>query len=123
MVFLRVSAGFPSPAEVYVEKHLSLDDLLVQSKVSTYFVYAKGHSMKDAGIGDGDLLIVDRALEAFDKSIVVAMLDGDFTIKRLHLRENEVILLPENPAYPPIHVTKEMSFEIWGVVKHVIKSF
>ena len=117
---LRIPACFPSPGDDYADKKLDLNEFLIKHPAATFLVKVSGNSMKDAGIHDGDTLIVDRALEATDKSIVVAIINGDFTVKRIHMKENKVYLVAENTNYSPIEVTPEMSFEVWGVVAYVI---
>ncbi|MDR4504093.1 MAG: translesion error-prone DNA polymerase V autoproteolytic subunit [Candidatus Scalindua sp.] len=116
-----VSAGFPSPAEDFVDKHLDLNEYIVKHPAATFFVRVKGNSMQDCGISDGDLVVVDRALDPGDKSIVVAFLSGEFTIKRVRYKKGELYLVPENREYEPIRVTEEMDFQVWGVVTHAIK--
>jgi len=116
----RIHAGFPSPAEDYIEKSLDLNEYLVQHPAATFFVRVTGDSMTGAGINSGDLLIVDRALKAVNGSVIVAILNGEFTVKRLQSSGKRVRLFPENPAYQPIEVTAGCDFEVWGVVVHVI---
>ncbi len=116
-----ISAGFPSPAEDYIDKKLDLNDYIIKHPAATFFVKVKGYSMQDCGISDGDLIVVDRALDPIDKSIVVAFLDGEFTIKRVRIKKDKLYLVPENSGYKPIEVTKEMDFQVWGVVTHAIK--
>lgn len=115
-----VKAGFPSPADDFVEKKLDLNEHLIQHPAATFFVRVDGDSMKNASISKGDILIVDRALEAHDGRIVVAVINGEFTVKRIRLKGEELFLEPENPNYPPIQVDQEMDFQIWGVVTYVI---
>ena len=116
----HVAAGFPSPAEDYLEKKLDLNEYLISNPSSTFFVKVNGHSMVNAGILDGDILIVDRSKEASDKRIVIAVLNGEFTVKRIRKKSGKLLLLPENEQYPPIEVTPEMDFRIWGVVTYAI---
>ena len=117
----RISAGFPSPAEDYIDKKLDLNEHLIKHPSATFYVKVEGDSMIDAGIFSGDMLIVDRALEAIHKKIIVAVVDGEFTVKRLIIKKNNVIFLqPENSNYPAIEILDEMEFEIWGVVTNVI---
>jgi DNA polymerase V len=116
----RVSAGFPSPADDYIEKKLDLNEHLIKKPAATFFVKIKGDSMQDAGMQEGDLLIVDRSQEANHKSIVLAVLNGEFTIKRLIKKDGKTFLFPENQKYKPIEINDEMNFEVWGVVAHVI---
>jgi len=115
-----VEAGFPSPAEDYIEGSLDLNKHLIKHPAATFFVRVSGDSMINAGIYPGDILIVDRSLEATDKKIVIAVIDGELTVKRLRHRDNLLFLEPENDAYIPIKITKEMSFEVWGVVTNVV---
>ena len=116
----RVPAGFPSPAEDYVEGSLDLNEHLIQHKEATFFVRVQGESMIGAGILNGDLLVVDRALEAVDGNIVIAVVDGELTLKRLSRRNGQVRLLPENPCFHPIEFNDDQTLEIWGVVTNVI---
>lgn len=116
----RVQAGFPSPAEDYIEGKLDLNEHLIQHKAATFFVRASGDSMINAGIFPNDLLIVDRALEAKSGSIVIAVLNGELTVKRLEIKDGTPLLCPENPSYPCIPFTSFDDFSIWGVVTHVI---
>lgn len=120
-VFLsRVSAGFPSPADDYTEGPLDLNEHLIKHPAATFFVRVSGDSMRDAGIFPGDLLVVDRALEPANGKVVVAIVDGELTVKRLKKCGNRPYLSPENPAYQPIWIDEGQAFEVWGVVTHVI---
>ena len=116
----RVPAGFPSPAEDYVECSLDLNEHLIAHREATFFVRVKGHSMTGAGIRDGDLLVVDRALEAASGDIVVAVVDGELTVKRLSRRGGTVRLLPESPGFAPIEFKDGQELTVWGVVTSVI---
>ena len=116
----RVPAGFPSPADDYVEGALDLNEHLIAHREATFFVRVKGHSMTGAGIRDGDLLVVDRALEAGDGDIVVAAVDGELTVKRLSRRGGRVRLLPEAPGYAPIEFKDGQELAVWGVVTSII---
>ena len=118
-----VMAGFPSPAEQYVERPLDLNELLVARPAATYFVRAEGDSMEGAGIRAGDLLVVDRSLEPEDGSIVIACVDGEFTVKTLRLGRNGVRLEAANPGYKPIRLTGSMELRAFGVVTAVIHQF
>lgn len=118
-----VSAGFPSPADDYIERHLDLNELLVKHPTATFFVRVEGQSMINAGIKSGDILIVDRSLSPSSGHVVIAVLNGDFLVKKLHKRGNQTWLLPENPKYQPMQITDESNFEIWGVVTSVIHNF
>ena len=116
----RISAGFPSPADDYLDKKLDLNEYLIKHPASTFFVRVAGDSMIDAGIHSGDILIVDRALEPAGNSIVIAVIDGDLTVKRIKKSNDKLFLLAENPDYPLIEIKPDMSFEVWGVVSYVI---
>ena len=116
----RVAAGLPSPADDYVEKRLDLNEHLIRHPAATYFIHASGNSMVNAGIHDGDLLIVDRAIAPADGDIVIAVLYGDLTVKRVRVRRGRLLLEPDNAAYPAIEVPPEASFQVWGVVTHSI---
>lgn len=115
-----VSAGFPSPADDYIEGKLDLNQHLIKHPAATHFVRATGDSMIGAGIHSGDLLIVDKSREPKDNSVVIAIVDGEFTVKRLCLRRGKLVLLPDNEKYPPVELHEDTAFEIWGVVTHVI---
>ena len=116
-----ISAGFPSPAEDFKEHRLSLDEELIKNKEATFFARVSGQSMINAGLGDNDLLVIDRSLEPEDGKIAVCFLDGEFTVKRLRVKQDGVWLQPENNNYKPIEVTNENNFIIWGIVTNVIK--
>ena len=116
----KVQAGFPSPADDYIERSLDLNEHLIQHPAATFFVKAAGDSMINAGIFPGDILIVDKSLTASHNKIVIAAIDGELTVKRLHCRGNDVQLLADNPNYPAIQIKAEADLVIWGVVTHVI---
>ncbi len=116
-----VPAGFPSPAEDYVEGRLDLNAYLVEHEAATFYVRVKGESMVNAGILSGDIIAVDRALDAQHGDIVLAVVDGELTVKELY-RQNDVIrLLPHNPAFAPIEIRDGQELTIWGVVKGVVR--
>ncbi|MCX7083427.1 MAG: translesion error-prone DNA polymerase V autoproteolytic subunit [Methylococcales bacterium] len=116
----KVAAGFPSPADDYVEKNLDLNELLVQKPAATFFVRAQGESMLGAGIHPNDILVVDRSIDAVPGKIVICALNGELTVKRL-ARDNELWQLKsENPDYPDIVIYEELEMVIWGVVTNVI---
>lgn len=115
-----VEAGFPSPAEDYLDRRLDLHQHLVRNEAATFFLRAHGESMLGAGIHDGDLLIVDRSIEAVHRKVVIAALDGELTVKRLLRREGRVLLAPENPQFEPIDITESEFVHIWGVVTYVV---
>jgi len=118
----KVSAGFPSPADDYIEKTLDLNDLLVQQPSATFFVRAEGESMLGAGIHPNDILVVDRSLKATVGRVVICALNGELTVKRLKSIGDEVILGAENPEYADIIVKEGTDMLIWGVVTNVIHS-
>jgi DNA polymerase V len=118
----RIQAGFPSPADDHLDDTLDLNDHLVQHPAATFLVRVAGDSMIGAGIYHDDLLVVDRSLEAKSGSIVVAVIDGDLTVKRLHQDESGVWLMPENPAFKPLQIREGMELVIWGVVAHSVRS-
>lgn len=115
------SCGFPSPAEDYAQQRIDLNTLLVSQPDATFFVRARGDSMRDKGIDDGDILMIDRSLEARHDDIVLAVVDGDFTIKTLFRKGGRTRLVPANPIYPDIEFKDGQQLEIWGVVKCSIK--
>ncbi|PZR18906.1 MAG: peptidase S24 [Flavobacterium psychrophilum] len=117
-----VSAGFPSPADDWQEVKISLDNEVFGNNVSIKFcVRVSGHSMKNAGIEDGDVVVVNKLLEAQSNDICVCVINGEFTLKRLKIESDCVWLLPENDKYPPILVSENEGFQIWGVVTHTLK--
>ena len=115
-----VQAGFPSPAEDYMDLDLNLQDHLIQNSSATFCVRAVGESMKGAGIQSGDIMLVDKSLTPKNRSIVLAVIDGEFTVKRVNVSEKELYLMPENENFPPIKITEEMDFQVWGVVTYII---
>ncbi|HEB77999.1 MAG TPA: translesion error-prone DNA polymerase V autoproteolytic subunit [Methylothermaceae bacterium] len=119
----RIAAGFPSPADDHQEDSLDLNAHLVKHPAATFFVRVEGDSMTGAGIHHGDLLVVDRALEPKPGDIVVAVVDGELTVKRLEARDGRLWLMPENPDYPPLEIREGTEFLIWGVVAHAVRSF
>ncbi|MEA2950928.1 MAG: polymerase [Alphaproteobacteria bacterium] len=117
----KVSAGFPSPADDYLESPLDFNELLIENPAATFAVRVAGDSMIGAGIFPDDIAIVDRARTPKDKNIVLALVDGGFTLKRFRRRQGRIWLQAENPAYADTEITGEMSFEIWGVVTKAIR--
>ena len=115
-----IAAGFPSPAEEYLDLALDLNKELIRHPAATFYARVKGDSMVDAGIQDGDLLVIDKALEPKEGSIAVCYLDGEFTVKRLAVREECVYLMPANAEFKPIRITEENDFLVWGLVAYVI---
>ncbi len=118
----KVRAGFPSPADDYIESFLDLNQHLIAHPHATFFLRAAGDSMINAGIADGDLLVVDRSLEATHGRIVIAAVNGELTVKRLSLKTGRIQLVPENDHYQPITITEALECVIWGVVVHTIRS-
>lgn len=116
----RISAGFPSPAADYEEGQLDLNKYLIKNPPATFFVRVSGDSMEGAGIHNGDLLIVDRSIEAKSGHVIIAVLNGELTVKRLRIYRGKFTLEPENKNYPIQKITKDMAFEVWGVVTNVI---
>ena len=116
----QVAAGFPSPAEDYIDRDLDLNELLVRHPSATFFVRAGGDSMMGAGIRSGDILVVDRALEPANGRIVIAALGGELAVKRLCVRDGRFCLKSDNAQYAPIPVGTDADFEVWGVVTYVI---
>jgi len=119
----NVPAGFPSPADDYIEGRLSLDEHLVPHKDSTFFVRAKGNSMVGAGIFDGNLLVVDKSLTPSSGDIVIAVIDGELTVKRFIQRDGKVILKPENSSFKEIELKEGQELQVWGVVTSTVKRF
>lgn len=116
----RISAGFPSPAEEYMEMSLDLNKELIKNPSATFYGRVKGNSMIDAGIYEGDVLVIDKSLEPKNNKKVVCFIDGEFTIKTLKVSKGEVWLIPENKEYSPIKITPENDFIVWGTVTYVI---
>jgi len=117
-----VSAGFPSPADDYLDQKLDLNEYLVKNPAATFFVRVAGDSMIGAGINDNDILVVDRSLEPSSNNIVIAVVNGELTVKRLIKNKNSCLLCAENPVYPPLTINEEIPLEIWGVAAYVIHS-
>jgi len=115
-----VQCGFPSPADDFLDLDINLNDYLVKHKSATFCVRVNGNSMEDDGIQSGDILIVDRAEEKKDNSIVLAVIDNEFTVKRIKKSGEKLFLNPANENYQPIEITKDMNFQIWGLVTFVI---
>jgi len=117
------AAGFPSPAEEYVEGELDLHEHMVRNRAATFFVRAAGESMKEAGILDGDLLVVDRSLAPVSGSVVIASCDGELTVKFFRRRNGCAVLVPANGEYPELEVAGYEDVIVWGVVTYAIHSF
>lgn len=116
-----VPAGFPSPADDYLDNPLDFNELLITHPAATFAVRVAGNSMEGVGIFPGDIAIVDRAVTAVDGSIILGILDGEFTIKRYRMRRGACWLEAANPAFAPISVGEDRAFEVWGVVRHTIR--
>ncbi len=117
-----ISAGFPSPANDFLESKIDLNKELSENPLATFYVRVNGNSMIDAGINDKDILVVDRSIEARDNKIAVCFIDGEFTVKRIKLDKDCLYLMPENKNYKPIKITEDNQLIIWGIVTYVIKS-
>ena len=115
-----VPAGFPSPADDYLDMDLNLHDYLVQHPSATFCVKAIGDSMVDAGIKSSDVMVIDRALTPKNNDIILAVIDGEFTVKRIKKNDDELYLIPANENYHPVKITEDMDFQVWGVVTFII---
>lgn len=115
-----VKAGWPSPAEDYIDEQINLHELVVRNPPATFFLRASGDSMLGVGIHDGDLLVVDRSAEALHNRVVIAALDGELLVKKLVQRGRKAFLAPANPDYPEIEITNREYVYIWGVVTYVL---
>jgi DNA polymerase V len=118
-----VSAGFPSPADDFIEYPIDLNRELIKNQAATFFARVKGSSMRDLGIDDGDLLVIDKSLPPTNGKIAVCYLDGEFTLKKIKIEKDHCWLIPANEDYQPIKVNRDNEFIVWGIVLHVIKSF
>jgi DNA polymerase V len=116
----KISAGFPSPAEDYIDKKLDLNEYLIKNPTATFFVRVSGNSMINAGIHDGDILVVDRSLDPLNNKIIIGVVNGEFTVKRILKKNNRIFLVPENPDYQPLEITETMEATVWGVVTYSI---
>jgi DNA polymerase V len=117
----HAACGFPSPADDYLDRPLDFNELLIENPAATFAVRVGGESMIGAGIFPNDIAVVNRARNVVDQSIVLALLDGEFTVKRYRKKRARVWLQAENPAFEDISITEEMAFEIWGVITHCIR--
>ena len=120
LLALPVPAGFPSPANDHIEREINLNEELIEHPAATFFIRVEGHSMTGAGIHDGDILIVDKALDAVSGKIVIAVVDGEFTVKKLILEKGRKILRAEAEGIPDLVIQPGQQFEVWGVVTYVI---
>ena len=116
-----ISAGFPSPAEDFKEIRISLDRELVKNPEATFYAKVSGDSMIEAGLDDGDLIVIDRSLEPKNGKIAICLIDGEFTVKRIKKEKDKFYLMPENKKYKPIELKEDNELIIWGVVEYVIK--
>ncbi|WP_169979835.1 LexA family protein [Tautonia rosea] len=123
LVAFPVSAGFPSPADDHLEGRIDLNEYVLTHPAATFYVRVRGDSMCGAGIHDGDLLIVDRAAEYVNNSIVIARIGDEFTVKRIRVKGKRIFLMPENEAYAPIELNGEADCEIWGRVVGSLRKF
>ncbi|MBI4648840.1 MAG: translesion error-prone DNA polymerase V autoproteolytic subunit [Bacteroidia bacterium] len=119
----KISAGFPSPADDYIELKLDLNKELITNPNATFYARVRGNSMTDAGINDGDILVIDKSRTPKNNSIAVCFIDGEFTVKKIKLDKKVCYLISANPQYKPIKVTEENDFIIWGIVTYVIHKF
>jgi len=115
-----VRAGFPSPAEDYIENSLDLNHFLIKHPAATFFVRVEGDSMNGANISKGDILVVDKAIKPAHKKIIIASVNGEFTVKRLYIEGPNIFLYSENPKFKPIKIQESSDFEVWGVVTYII---
>jgi DNA polymerase V len=118
-----ISAGFPSPADDFLDTSIDLNKELIKNPSATFYGRVRGNSMKDLGIHDGDLLIIDKSLEPQNGKIAICFIDGEFTVKTIKIERDCIWLVPANAAYKPIKVTKDNDFLVWGIVINVIKYF
>ena len=117
----RVQAGFPSPAQGEYADTIDLNRALITNPAATFCARVIGNSMVDAGINEGDLLIIDRSITPQDGNIAVCFIDRDFTVKRLIVRDDGIYMTPANAAFPEMKVQEDSDFQVWGVVSHIIK--
>ena len=116
-----IHAGFPSPATDYMTQAIDLNKELVKHPAATFYGRVVGDSMIDAGVDEGDILVIDKALDAKDGDMTVCFVDGEFTLKYLKIKDGNVTLVPANPKYPEIEIKDGMDFKMWGVVTYIIK--
>lgn len=116
-----IQAGFPSPAQDYIDESIDLNREIVRHPASTFYGRVSGDSMIGESIDEGDIIVIDRSIEPADGDLAVCCVDGEFTLKRIRLEPNRIWLIPANEKFDPILVTPEMRFEVWGVVTHTIK--
>lgn len=116
-----IHAGFPSPAEDFMEPTLDLNRHVIKNPAATFYARIQGNSMEGANIHDGDIVVIDKSLDPTDQCIAVCYIDGEFTLKRIRIEKDKVWLQPANPDYPAIEITEENHFVVWGIVTYVIK--
>lgn len=116
-----ISAGFPSPAQDYMELSIDLNQELIHNPASTFYGRVNGCSMQDLGIRDGDILVIDKSLTPRNNDVAVCFIDGEFTLKTIRIEKKTILLLPANPDYQPITITPDNNFMIWGIVTYSIK--
>lgn len=116
-----VHAGFSSPADDFLEGSLDLNRLVIRHPEATFFARVEGDSMKDEGIVEGDILVVDKSIEPYDGCLAVAVIDGEFTLKRVRMEPDKILLVPANPKYKVIEIFPDNEFSVWGVVRYVVK--
>ena len=116
-----IKAGFPSPAQDYLEQAIDLNKELIKHPASTFYGRVVGDSMRDEGIEEGDILVIDKSLELLDDDLAVCFIDGEFTVKRVRLEPDAAWLVPSNTNYPPLKVTKDNEFMVWGIATYTIK--
>jgi DNA polymerase V len=121
MAQTEIHAGFPSPATDYMTQAIDLNKELVKHPAATFYGRVVGDSMIDAGVEEGDILVIDKALDAKDGDMTVCFVDGEFTLKYLKIKDGNVTLVPANPKYPEIEIKDGMDFKMWGVVTYIIK--
>lgn len=116
-----VHAGFPSPADDFLEGSLDLNSLVIRHPEATFFARVEGDSMKDEGIVEGDILVVDKSIEPYDGCLAVAFVDGEFTLKRVRMEPDKILLVPANAKYKVIEIFPDNDFAVWGVVNYIVK--
>lgn len=117
-----VHAGFPSPADDFLEGSLDLNRLVIRHPEATFFARVEGDSMQGEGIDEGDLLVVDKAVEPYDHCLAVVYVDGEFTLKRVRIEPHRILLVPANPKYRTLEISSDNEFAVWGVVKWILKN-
>tara|TARA_Y100000748_G_C15097870_1_gene333158 strand:+ start:37 stop:492 length:456 start_codon:yes stop_codon:yes gene_type:complete len=120
LIDTMVSAGFPSPADDYLDLPIDLNDYLVENSAATFYIRVSGNSMKDEGIDDGDLLVVDRSKIPKNNDVIIGVLNGEFTVKKIQKTKTKLFMVAANKNYEKIEITEEMDFSVWGVVTYVI---